>query len=177
KQQVSLEVFYIGDHNGNIREEFVVPIQQKFDDDVLVNRRRIQAVSSGKIENIRLDVMRKLAESHLLFDGDSGVVPYLLLESGKGIKHRSCSDVRIPYKCNVDILVAHHYCLSTVMCLAVSMRMAKYDPFTSRYSGSPNGATCSSCTSFPGRHPISSNFNGMDSISKSEITARSPIFR
>lgn len=63
---------------------------------------------------------------------------------------------------------------STSISLAVSMRMAKCEPFMSKYSGSPKGAIWSNSTVFPGKQPISSSFKGMISISKSLIMAFSP---
>ena len=60
---------------------------------------------------------------------------------------------------------------------AVSFLMARCDPLIFKYMGSWNGATWTSSTELPGKHPISSNFKGIWIEETSVITPCSPRFK
>ncbi len=66
---------------------------------------------------------------------------------------------------------------STSMARAVSNLIAKWQSLILKYNGSPNGATCTISTTFPGKQPISNNFSGILLRSKSFIIAFWPMAR
>ena len=117
----------------------------------------------------------EFTNTFFFLDGDPGIIPYLLVKTGKVIKYRSFSGIGISDKGNI-YLFWHYSTTSISINSAVSFLMAKWLPFMFRYIGSLNGAVCTNSTSLPGKHPISNSLRGISSWENCLIIPFCPFF-
>ena len=174
EQEVAFEVLHFCHYHSHIGKVLVVAVQQQLDHHILIDGGSVEAIGSGQVEHMGLEVAIDSAGAFFLLDCDAGIITYLLVEPCKPIKDRGLADVGVTNKRYVD-LSGHGYSMrSTRMCRAISLRMARWVPLMSRYKGSLKGAVWTRRTSFPGRQPISSSFKGTESMGTSIMVARWP---